>query len=306
MGSYAWMIALGCILGTLARFIFLNIDYRQYPSYPQGYMIHMTLGFIAAGLGAVAIPALLQKEFAAITFLALAAQQFREVRNMERQTLEKLDEMEIVPRGSTYIEGIAKVFEARNYLAMLVALSATGGALLLSRLFCFGGFLPALGGLLCGLLIFGLIKGAMRGENIGKVAEVRQGKVHFQGPLLMVEDIAIMNVGLKAARERYEKEALGVIIEPKNDNAREYLTNLGQRQALVHDVAVQLGVRKEVDEPEFTPLARRDTKTGRVGLVVIPIEPDIEPLLRAVRNVPVLEGAKRKPLDSPAGRAAAD
>ena len=41
----------------------MKSDYRQYPTYPRGYLSHFTLGFIAAGLGAVAVPALIEKNF---------------------------------------------------------------------------------------------------------------------------------------------------------------------------------------------------------------------------------------------------
>ncbi|MCC3377814.1 YIEGIA domain-containing protein, partial [Cohnella sp. REN36] len=57
--------------------------------------------------------------------LGLAAQQFRDVRNMERNTLQQLDSMELVPRGVAYIEGIAQAFEGRNYLVMFTSLLVT-------------------------------------------------------------------------------------------------------------------------------------------------------------------------------------
>ncbi|HLQ71099.1 MAG TPA: YIEGIA domain-containing protein, partial [Bacillota bacterium] len=100
-------IVIGVCFGVIARIIMLRTDYRQYPTYPHGKIIHVSLGVIAAGLGALVIPALVNKEYTAVTFLALAAQQFRDVRKMERETLTKIDEMELVKRGSTYIEGIA-------------------------------------------------------------------------------------------------------------------------------------------------------------------------------------------------------
>ena len=53
----------------------------------------------------------IEKDFSAITFLTLAATQFRDVRNMERNTLQQLDGYELVPRGNTYIEGIALVLK---------------------------------------------------------------------------------------------------------------------------------------------------------------------------------------------------
>ena len=52
-----------------------------------------------------------EKDFSAITFLTLATTQFRDVRNMERNTLQQLDGYELVPRGNTYIEGIALVLK---------------------------------------------------------------------------------------------------------------------------------------------------------------------------------------------------
>ena len=41
----------------------------------------------------------------------------------------KLEENTLVPRGLDYIEGIAKVFESRNYLVMLVALVTSGATM---------------------------------------------------------------------------------------------------------------------------------------------------------------------------------
>jgi hypothetical protein len=78
------VIITGLIVGLISRIVLLRSDYRNYPSYPHGYVTHISLGFVAAALGAVAVPALIEKEYTAVTFLALAAQQFREIRNMER------------------------------------------------------------------------------------------------------------------------------------------------------------------------------------------------------------------------------
>ena len=128
MKIYGLVILIGIILGLFGRIILLRTDYRQYPGYPHGYITHISLGFVAAALGAVAIPALAEKEFTAVTFLGLAAQQFREIRSMERDSLNRMEEIEIIKRGDDYIEGIAKVFEARNYLVMLIALGASAAA----------------------------------------------------------------------------------------------------------------------------------------------------------------------------------
>lgn len=104
--SYIVGIIIGVLFGVTARIQLLRTDYRQYPTYPHGKVIHMALGVIAAGLGAVAVPALLNKDYTAVTFLTVAAQQFRDVRNMERQSLMQIDSMELVPRGQLILKGL--------------------------------------------------------------------------------------------------------------------------------------------------------------------------------------------------------
>jgi phage terminase large subunit-like protein len=125
MESYGIVIATGIVAGIINRWLLLRSDYRHYPTYPHGQLIHLALGFIAASLGAVAVPAIAKPDYVAVTFLVLAAQQFREVRNMERETLMKLEESKIISRGTAYIEGIARVFEARNYLVIMTALATS-------------------------------------------------------------------------------------------------------------------------------------------------------------------------------------
>jgi hypothetical protein len=286
----------GIIIGTLSRYLMLRRDVRQYPSYPHAVLNHLALGFVAATLGAVAIPAIVAKEYTAVTFLALAATQFREVRNMERQMLEALDKSELVTRGKDFIEGIARTFEARNYLVIFISLAASAGAYA-------GGFV---GGIAAGIAVFLVARRYMRGKIIKEIAKVRKADFRFEGPNLFVEDIHIMNLGLPEIKEKYRERGRAVILEPYDDSAREILANVGQRQAIAHDAATLLGVYRDVDTAEFTPLLRRDLDTGRIGMIIVPIEPDIECLVEAVKNVPVLENTEVNPLASQAGRCASD
>ncbi len=69
----------GIFMGTLARAVTLRVDSRQNPSFPTGYFINLVTGFIASTLGAVAIPAFMNRDFTAVTFLTLAVQHFREI-----------------------------------------------------------------------------------------------------------------------------------------------------------------------------------------------------------------------------------
>ncbi len=286
----------GIVISILLRYYLLRRDYRQYPSYPHGVITHLSLGFIAAFIGAVAIPALVQKEFTAVTFLALAATQFREVRGIEREMLQQMEMTEMSPRGPDYIEGIARVFEGRNYLVMFTAL-LVGGATYWGNIFW---------GIGAGIATFLASRSLMGGKSIAQIARVREGEVRFEGPNLFVEDIHFMNLATDFVRETYLERAVGVMIEPLDDNARSTLANNGQRMAIAHDVASLMGVYKDVDTAEFTPIVRRNLDTGRIAMVIVPIEKDKELVLEAVRKVPVLESAYKEPLKTNIGKRASD
>lgn len=289
MNTYTWAIVIGVIAGFIVRIRLLRTDYRQYPTYLHGQIIHLSLGFIAAGLGAVAVPALLEKNYTAITFLVLAAQQFREVRNMERETLSKLDRMELVERGSSYIEGIAMVFEGRNYLVILSALLVSLTVVMTAWFW----------GVFVGLLAV-VISGILRsGKYLEQIADISLAPLRMEGPHLYVDDIYLMNVGLKENRERILERGVGVIVTPKDRNCALTLTNIGQRQAIVYDVSSILGVFRDTGEPALIPLTKLDLAEGRVGILVLPRVHDPERVVRVVKKVPVLESAVRMPTERP-------
>ena len=290
-------IAGGLILGVLARIALLQVDYRMYPSYPHGWLIHFAWGVIAAFVGSVVVPALVAEEFTAATFLVLVAQQFRDIRRMERASLDLVESMELVPRGPHYIEGIARTFEARSYLVIAVSLVT-------STIITFTGHILA--GVAGGVVTFLLVFMVKRGQRVGDIAKLKAVDVEFEGTLLKVANVIVMEVGLKKSREWWLNRGTGVIIEPKDDDARATLASLGQRQAIAHDTAAIMGVTKDFGLPEFTPLVRRDIETGRVVMAIVPMEPDRRQILAAVERVPVLEAVRRAPLQSEPGLKAAD
>ncbi|MCR2042542.1 YIEGIA family protein [Anaerosalibacter massiliensis] len=304
MLKYNYIIIPSIILGIISRLSMLRVDYRQYPSYPQGVFSHFTLGIVSSSLGAVALPALLEKEFSAVTFLALAAQQFREVRNLERQSLENIDKTELVARGTAYIEDIAKAFEARNYMTMMTSLFVSLAIFIFDKLLI-RSYSILLGGIL-GLLIIVLFHKIVSRELIGEIADIYPAKISFKGPILTVNGIGITNIGLTESREIFLEKGMAVEIVPKNQNAVVTLSNLGQRKAIEHNVAIQLGIRKDLDQPDFAPYISRDPDTGNLVFVIVSMENDIEYLILAVKRTLVLESAKRKPLSSYVGKKAAD
>ncbi|MEF3301831.1 YIEGIA family protein [Paenibacillus sp. GYB003] len=285
---YTAGIIVGIALGILARLTMLRTDYRQYPTYPHGRIIHISLGVIAAALGAIAVPSLFDKNYTAITFLTVAAQQFRDVRSMERSTLTKLDEMELVPRGGTYIEGIAMVFEGRNYLVIFTAFIGSLFTLLWGVYWGIG-----LGA--AAILVAQLFKS---GKSVGHAAHIEEADIVIDGPDLFVGDIYIMNVGLSADRELIRNKALGLILTPKNRNFKVSLANLGQRQAMLHDLATILGVYRDSGEPALVPMGKLDMNDGRLALFVLPQERDPEKAKQVLLRVPLLESAVRMPSEA--------
>lgn len=289
-------IGFGFLLGMLARVGMLRSDYRQYPTYPHGYASHLFLGGIAALVGAVAVPALLEKEWTAVTFLVLVAQQFRGIRDMERKSLKALEDNELVPRGADYIEDMAKTFETRYYVVIFVSTVTSIGVEAIS--------VP--GGLFLGALAFGFSALLVRKRLVGDIVEVKAASPNFRGPDLYVGDIFIMNVGLEESRRAIEEKGLGAILIPRDEDARDTLGSPGQRQAIIHDVQAILGIRKDLDTPEFSPIIRRDLETGRAGLFFMPMEKDEEPMLAVIKRVPVLESARGRGSKALAGRYAVD
>ncbi|GGC87219.1 hypothetical protein GCM10007216_17360 [Thalassobacillus devorans] len=288
MNEYTYPILFGIIVGTSMRLLMLRTDYRQYPTYLHGKVIHISLGFIAASLGTFAVPSIMEKEFTAVTFLTLAASQFREVRNMERNTMNELDEFELVPRGKTYIEGIAVAFEGRNYLVIITSLLTTLVYLSVNIWAAAG----------TAVVLYLISKKLMTGSTLKDIVNIKYVKPHFDGAGLYVDNIYIMNIGLPDRQEEVLKYGMGFVLEPKNFNIRSTIANLGQRQAILHDVSVTLGVFRDSGTPALVPLIKRDLDDGRIGVFILPQYQDIDRAIKAIGAVPVLENAIRMPSES--------
>lgn len=284
---YLYPVLFGIASGVLARLLMLRTDYRQYPTYLHGKIIHIALGFIASVLGSIAIPSLIEGNITATTFLTVAASQFREVRNMERNTLEQLDQFELVSRGNTYIEGIAVAFESRNYLVISTSMATTLSFIL------FDFWISIIIVIAC---IY-LSRLLMDGGKLSDICEIEYVKPHFEGEGLYVDNIYIMNIGLPERQEEIMKYGMGFILTPKNFNANTTLANLGQRQAILHDISTALGIYKDSGTPALTPLAKRDLEDGRVGIFVLPQIRDIDKAIKVIGNTPTLENAIRMPTE---------
>ena len=278
------LIVTAITVGTLARITTLKQDYRQYPSYPNGYIIHVVTGFIAAGLGAVAVPALLSKNFVAVTFLSLAIQQFRDIRKMERNSLKDLEQTEYTYRGEAYIDGIAKTFESRNYFSLVVSFVT---ALTYQLVNHENIWINIMSGLVVGLVVLYILNRVSKGKTVGDIADVEEAVVEVKGSELYVDDIYVSNIlGSENSQKMYQEEGVAVVISPREEHFRITLDNFGQRQAILFEATRALGVKRY----HFT---RKEYEKGRIVITLIPLVSDIDALIEAVKKTPLLENVKK-------------
>lgn len=278
------LIITGIVTGTMARVITLVIDYRQNPSYPNGQFINVVTGFVAAALGSVAIPAIMERDFTAITFLALAIQHFRDIRKQEGDSLGKLEHTEYVKRGEAYIDGIAKTYEARNYISLLTSLM-TVFVMQVSGIKDI--FVLVLLGLAVGFVSVMVMKSLTKGKTVGDICTVTPGKITVDGSELHVDGMYVSSIlGTDRSRELLLKEGLAVVVEPKKQISRITLENYGQRQAMLFEAVRALGVKRY----KFT---RRNFTQGKIIIAFVPIVNDMDIFTAAVKNTPILENSRK-------------
>ncbi|XEC95125.1 YIEGIA domain-containing protein [Paenibacillus tarimensis] len=281
--EHLYLIVTATIVGTLARALTIKQDYRQYPSHPNGYLIHFVTGALAAALGAFIIPTLMTKNFVAVTFLSLAIQQFREVRKIERDSLNELEGTEYTLRGDSYIDGIAKTFEARNYFALLSAF-ATGVVMELLKQTV---WLEAPIGAIAGFIVFLILRRFTKGKHIKDFATVREGRIEVRGSELYVDNMLVTNlVGEELARKWFREEGLAAVITAKKPFYRVTLEHFGQRQAMLFEATRSVGKRR---------YAFQDLAEGKIIIALVPIVNNFELLRETILNTPLLESVKKSP-----------
>ncbi len=281
------LIIIATIMGTIARYLTLKVDYRQYPSYPNGYLIHLVIAFIAAGIGAVAIPAIKSNNYTAVTFLALAIQHFRDVRKTERESLKDLESTEFTPRGEAYIDGIAKTFESRNYFSLLVSLSTAAAMELVRGVGVNNLAIQVVAGILIGYIIYAALSSFSKGKTVGDIASVKSGQIEVRGSELYVDGIFVSNtLGTENAQKMVLAQGMALVIEPNQDHYRVTLDNFGQRKAMLFEATRSVGVQRY----HYT---RKDYESGKTIIVLVPLIRDKEKLINVVRHTPLLESVKK-------------
>jgi len=282
------LIITATFIGTLSRILTIKLDYRQYPNYPNGYLIHAVTGGLAASLGAFIVPAVITKEFAAVTFLALGIQHFRDVRQIERESLLDLEGEEYTSRGEAYIDGIAKIFEARNYIALLVSFVTGLTIQLLQSLTDVSVWVEVGGGSLVGLIVFYLLKKFTRRQKVSDIATVTEGKIKIKGSDLYVNGMFVSHLmGREEAKKWFMEDGLAASINPTHDHFQIPLLNKGQRQAIIFEVTRRIGQRKLYSV--------QDVNSGKLIIAVVPVIKNFELFKETILLTPLLETVKKNP-----------
>ena len=258
----AFIVAL--FIGVLCRGFVLRVTDKQYPSRPQDYLEQIIISGLSASLGAIAFPALIDKEFSALTFFAVAIQQFQGLSQEERITIENIDNTEVVPKGAAYIEEISSTYEST--------------------------ILAAIGGAIVGLIF----KRFLRRSSIGDIADVVEAKINFDGPILKVNDVFIENIGLEDTRSKYLQEAIAIEIIPKNMKSYGIISDLGQRQAVLHNLFIHFGINKDIDEKDLLATTKVNLGKNTVVIPYLPLVKDMDELIKVVKSTPILEVSKGK------------
>ena len=289
---------IGIIIGMLSRFIMLHLEQKQYPTEPNILLSQLVLAFVASSLGALLVPALIERSYTSITFLSLAAQQFRQVRDNRRDTLQSLEDVQLIQRGNAFIEEIARTYEVRNYTCIVTSFITVGIYYVITSEFKLEEIPSIIISSICGVVLAFILKKTLTRKSIGDIADVVPAEISFVDESIMQigELKGITNVGLEEDRQKYLTKGLGIEIIPKDKSYTNIGTiyDPGQRQAIIYNIYSRIGISREDIEPAFYPLPRINLKNGSLMIAVVPVDKDINKLIDAVKSCPILSSAKGK------------
>ena len=282
------------IIGTLCRFFLLRVKDNQYPTTPQDYIEQIIIASLAASLGAVAFPALIDKEFSALTFLAVGIQQFQGLAQQEKITLENTDADELVSKGEPYIDVIATTYEVRSYVSLFSALIASIIYIYIARKYDADALICTIFATLGGIIVALIFRRMLRRSSIKDVADIYPAKISFDGPILKVNDIVMTNIGLKDTRKKYLEKGIAIEIVPKDMSSFGIINDIGEQRAIMHNIYLHMGIDKDVDETDIKTIARTNLDRKSVVIVTIPLLRDEVKLIQVAESAPILDTAKGK------------
>lgn len=282
------------LLGVICRFFVLRVKDKQYPQRPQDYIEQIIIAGLTSSLGAIALPALMDKEFAALTFLAVGIQQFQGLSKQEEITLCNVDEEELVEKGISYIEEISSTYEVRCYVSLFSSLAASITYIVVSKVFDLGILICTIFATVAAIVVGLIFRKILRRNSIGDICSVKEAKLYFEGPIMKVNNTVITNIGLKSTREKFLNQGIAIEVTPNDRKDFGIINDIGQRKALLYNIFIHVGADKDVDEHDIVFTSKVDLDNRSVLFVFIPILNDIEIINRVAKSTPILEMSKGK------------
>ncbi|WKK92073.1 YIEGIA domain-containing protein [Clostridioides difficile] len=96
----------------------------------------------------------------------------------------------------------------------------------------------------------------LRRNSIADIADIVPAKISFEGPILMVNGVIITNIGLESTREKYRNECLAIEVIPRDLGAFGIVNDIGQRQAIIHNLFIHMGIDRDVDEVDIVAISK--------------------------------------------------
>ncbi|WP_255253001.1 YIEGIA domain-containing protein [Brevibacillus laterosporus] len=118
---------------------------------------------------------------------------------------------------------------------------------------------------------------------------VKKGKIEIRESGLFVDGVFVSTIiGTANVQNVILEEAFAVTIEPNEEYLRIILDNYGQRKAILFEATRSIGVKRYY-------YTCKDFKSGKTIIVIVPLIRNIDKLLLAVKNTPLLESVKKNP-----------
>ena len=90
------------------------------------------------------------------------------------------------------------------------------------------------------------------------------------------------------------KKGMAVEIIPKDIASFGIINDLGQRQAILHNIFIHMGIDKDIDEVDILTTAKVDLDRKSIVIPITPILQDMDVLIDVIKSTPVLETSKNK------------
>jgi len=272
-------IVLGIVVAMLGRIVYLGPGFRDGPTRPHGVIIHLFLGLVASVLGSLAVVAIAQANVTAGVFLGLGATQFHTLRSIEREYLSSIDRDELVPRGASYVEGMASAFEARDFLVFTTAVIVTLGTMLVGA-----GI-----GVVAGLIWIAVSRPFFRGKELAQIATVQTIRFEVKDGVLLLDGTDVHRV--EEVDDAVVRSGFAAAVSARDFGGWLALENRGQRQAIRHDFTARFGLAE--GRAPFWPLVHLDKANERVLFFSVPEAGDEVQWRSSFDSFPLLETAHR-------------